>query len=83
MAGSTFGKIFQMTTWGESHGQGIGVVVDGCPAGLELNEEKIQKYLKGVGCAACCGSDTLRILRNQVRVVVGFGSQQQSADTHL
>ena len=45
MAGSTFGKIFQMTTWGESHGQGIGVVVDGCPAGLELNEEKIQKYL--------------------------------------
>lgn len=45
MAGSTFGRLFQVTTWGESHGKGIGVVVDGCPAGLELNEEKIQKYL--------------------------------------
>lgn len=33
MAGSTFGKNFQITTWGESHGKGIGVVVDGCPAG--------------------------------------------------
>ncbi len=45
MAGSTFGRLFQVTTWGESHGKGIGVVVDGCPAGLELDEEKIQKYL--------------------------------------
>lgn len=45
MAGSTFGKIFQITTWGESHGTGIGVVVDGCPAGLELGEDKIQAYL--------------------------------------
>lgn len=45
MAGSTFGRLFQVTTWGESHGTGIGVVVDGCPAGLELDETKIQKYL--------------------------------------
>lgn len=45
MAGSTFGKIFQVTTWGESHGKGIGVVVDGCPAGLTLDEEVIQQYL--------------------------------------
>ncbi|MFQ7583110.1 MAG: chorismate synthase [[Clostridium] symbiosum] len=45
MAGSTFGKILTMTTWGESHGAGIGVVVDGCPAGLLLAEEDIQKYL--------------------------------------
>lgn len=34
-----------MTTWGESHGKGLGVVVDGCPAGLPLCEEDIQKYL--------------------------------------
>jgi len=34
-----------MTTWGESHGKGLGVVVDGCPAGLALCEEDIQKYL--------------------------------------
>ena len=45
MAGSSFGNIFKITTWGESHGKGIGVVVDGCPAGLPLSEEDIQKYL--------------------------------------
>lgn len=45
MAGSTFGNIFKITTWGESHGKGIGVVVDGCPAGVPLCEEDIQKYL--------------------------------------
>lgn len=45
MAGSTFGNIFKITTWGESHGKGIGVVVDGCPAGIPLCEEDIQKYL--------------------------------------
>ncbi len=45
MAGSTFGKLFQITTWGESHGRGIGVVLDGCPAGLALSEEDIQKFL--------------------------------------
>jgi len=45
MAGSTFGKIFKIATWGESHGAGIGVVVDGCPAGLALKEADIQKEL--------------------------------------
>lgn len=45
MAGSSFGNIFRITTWGESHGKGIGVVVDGCPAGLPLCEEDIQTYL--------------------------------------
>lgn len=45
MAGSTFGKHFTYTTWGESHGKAIGVVVDGCPAGLSLCEEDIQKFL--------------------------------------
>lgn len=45
MAGSTFGKHFQITTWGESHGKGIGVVVDGCPAGLALCESDIQRFL--------------------------------------
>lgn len=45
MAGSTFGNIFKITTWGESHGRGIGVVIDGCPAGLALCEEDIQAYL--------------------------------------
>lgn len=45
MAGSTFGTIFRIMTWGESHGKGIGVTIDGCPAGLFLSEKDIQKYL--------------------------------------
>lgn len=45
MAGSTYGTLFSITTWGESHGAGIGVVIDGCPAGLSLCAEDIQKYL--------------------------------------
>ena len=45
MAGSSFGKLFTITTWGESHGKGIGVVVDGCPAGLPLCENDIQVFL--------------------------------------
>lgn len=43
--GNSFGKLFRITTYGESHGQGIGVVIDGCPAGLEINRELIQHQL--------------------------------------
>lgn len=45
MAGSTYGNILRITTWGESHGSALGVVVDGVPAGLSLCEEDIQKFL--------------------------------------
>mgnify|MGYP005766006653 FL=1 len=45
MSKSVFGNSFTVTTWGESHGKGIGAVVDGCPAGLPLSAEDIQKYL--------------------------------------
>lgn len=45
MAGSTFGKHFSITTWGESHGKAIGVVIDGVPAGLPLNENDLAIYL--------------------------------------
>ena len=45
MAGSTLGTLLSITTWGESHGKAIGVVLDGCPAGLPLKEEDIQIYL--------------------------------------
>lgn len=45
MAGSTYGEIFRVTTWGESHGEALGAVIDGCPAGLELSEEDIQPWL--------------------------------------
>ena len=45
MAGSTFGTLFKITTWGESHGAGLGVVIDGCPAGLSLSKEDIAPYM--------------------------------------
>ncbi len=45
MSGNTYGKIFRITTWGESHGGAVGVVVDGCPSNIEISEEDIQKEL--------------------------------------
>ena len=44
-AGSEFGSILRLTTWGESHGAGIGAVLDGFPAGMDLSQGDIQKYL--------------------------------------
>ena len=46
MAGSTYGNLFKITSWGESHGKALGVVVDGCPAGLPLCEEDIKTKRK-------------------------------------
>lgn len=45
MGSNSFGNIFRITTWGESHGVAVGVVIDGCPSGLLLSEEDIQKEL--------------------------------------
>src|SRR6202000_2802936 len=45
MAANSFGQLFRITTWGESHGGGVGVVVDGCPPQLELTEADIQPDL--------------------------------------
>lgn len=45
MAGSSFGTNFKVTTWGESHGTALGVTIDGCPAGISLCNEDIQKEL--------------------------------------
>ncbi|MBA3721653.1 MAG: chorismate synthase [Parachlamydiaceae bacterium] len=45
MASNSFGNIFKITTWGESHGRAIGVVIDGCPAGFVLNDDIINKEL--------------------------------------
>lgn len=42
---SIFGKLFSVSTWGESHGAGVGAVIDGCPAGLPLSEEDIQEAM--------------------------------------
>lgn len=45
MASNSFGKIFRITTWGESHGKAVGVVIDGCPAGIPLSDAEIQQDL--------------------------------------
>ncbi|MGB1231115.1 MAG: chorismate synthase [Winogradskyella sp.] len=45
MAGNSFGKVFKLTTFGESHGVAIGGIIDGCPAGLQLNFEAIQNEM--------------------------------------
>lgn len=46
MASNHFGTIFKITTWGESHGKAIGVVIDGCPAGVEITDEEINDALQ-------------------------------------
>ena len=45
MAGNTFGQVFRVTTWGESHGPALGAVIDGCPPRLELSEADLQPEL--------------------------------------
>ncbi|BBD09814.1 chorismate synthase [Desulfovibrio ferrophilus] len=68
MSGSTFGSIFTLTTFGESHGPGLGGVVDGCPAGIALDEALIQRELdrrkpgQGVASTARKESDRVEIL---------------------
>jgi len=56
MAGNTFGSVFRVTTWGESHGTAVGATIDGCPPGIELDETAIQQDLNrrrpGTGGAA-------------------------------
>lgn len=43
MSGSVYGNIFKISTWGESHGKGLGVVIDGCPAGIPIDSDDIQR----------------------------------------
>ncbi len=45
MAGNTFGKVFRVTTWGESHGSAIGAVIDGCPAGIAIDLAELQREM--------------------------------------
>ncbi|NJB68279.1 chorismate synthase [Desulfobaculum xiamenense] len=68
MSANTFGTLFRLTTYGESHGPGLGGVIDGCPPGVELSEEIIQRELdrrkpgQGSASTARKESDTVRIL---------------------
>ena len=45
MVGSNFGKLFKLTTWGESHGKALGCVIEGVPSNIKLTENYIQKFL--------------------------------------
>ena len=44
--GNTFGKVFKISTYGESHGKSIGVVIDGCPPGIKIDKKNIQDELE-------------------------------------
>lgn len=68
MAGNTFGRALRLTTFGESHGPGLGGIIDGCPAGLELTEAHIQAELdrrkpgQGPTATKRKEADTVRLL---------------------
>ncbi|NLN60941.1 MAG: chorismate synthase [Deltaproteobacteria bacterium] len=70
MSGNSIGKIFRVTTWGESHGPAIGAVVDGCPAGLHLSVADIQRALDRRK-AGGLPSETSRREADQVEVLSG------------
>ena len=44
--GNTFGKVFRISTYGESHGKSIGVIIDGCPPGIKIDKKQIQDELE-------------------------------------
>lgn len=71
MPGNTFGTLFRITTWGESHGVATGVIIDGCPAGLTLTEAEIQKEVDRRRPAA--GSKISTSRREKDRVVILSG----------
>jgi chorismate synthase len=94
MSGNSFGRMFRLTTFGESHGPGLGGVVDGCPAGIALDEELIQRELDrrkpGQGPAGTTRkeSDRVRLLSGVFRghttgTAIGFfiaNEDQRSRD---
>ncbi|GAB6887351.1 chorismate synthase [Desulfothermus okinawensis JCM 13304] len=70
MSGNTFGKVFRLTTFGESHGIGLGGVLDGCPPGIELSVEDIQAELNKRRPGAHLGSTT-RKEKDRVEILSG------------
>lgn len=72
MSGNTFGKIFRITTWGESHGKATGVVVDGCPSKLALSEKDIQKEVDRRRPKQGSKISTTRREEDQVEILSGI-----------
>lgn len=70
MGGNSFGKIFRVTTWGESHGPALGAVIDGCPANIELSADDIQQALARRK-PSCGVASTVRKETDQVEILSG------------
>jgi len=70
MAGNSFGTFFRITTWGESHGKALGVVIDGCPPQVELSEEDIQKEMDKRRLGQYIGASP-RKERDQIEILSG------------
>ncbi len=70
MGGNSFGTLFRVTTWGESHGKALGVVIDGCPPRIELSEEYIQKEMERRRPGQSIGS-TPRKERDRIEILSG------------
>lgn len=96
MAGSSFGSLFRITTFGESHGKGLGVIIDGCPAGVNLSEQEIQKEMdrrkpgQNLRASQRRETDKVRILSGVFEgkstgtpiAIVLFNEDQHSGDYH-
>ena len=83
MSHNTFGHLFRVTTWGESHGPAIGCVVDGCPPGMPITEAEIQEFLdkRRPGQSRFT---TQRREPDQVRILSGvFEGQTTGTPIHL
>jgi chorismate synthase len=70
MAGNSFGELFRITTWGESHGNALGVVIDGCPPQVELSEEDIQREMEKRRLGQYIGASP-RKERDQIEILSG------------
>ncbi len=70
MGGNSFGTLFRVTTWGESHGKALGVVIDGCPPQIELSEEDIQKEMERRRPGQSIGSSP-RKERDRIEILSG------------
>lgn len=71
MSGNTFGTLFRITTWGESHGSATGVVIDGCPSGLSITEAEIQKEVDRRRPQEGSKITTTRREKDQVHILSG------------
>ena len=78
MAGNTFGEVFRVTTWGESHGAGIGAVIDGCPSGIIVDPREIQREMErrrpGGG-----GASSPRKEPDRVEILSGIFTQEEGS----